>query len=68
MWFTYNQDCVEAYKDALCYLNFPKCGCREESLPLCRSVCENYYRACGGGTEGSGDQIKECMDSFILEK
>ena len=69
MWFTYNADCIEAYKDALCYLNFPKCGCREESLPLCKSVCENYYRACGGGTpRESNTKILECEDGFILER
>eukprot|EP00392_Amoebophrya_sp_AT5.2_P008983 g9011.t1 len=34
MLFTYNADCIEAFKDALCYLNFPKCGCKQESLPI----------------------------------
>eukprot|EP00397_Hematodinium_sp_SG-2012_P047543 GEMP01054122.1.p1 GENE.GEMP01054122.1~~GEMP01054122.1.p1 ORF type:complete len:400 (+),score=87.24 GEMP01054122.1:23-1222(+) len=45
--FTQNLACIEAYKNALCWYNFPKCDCNSESLVLCRSVCENYYRACG---------------------
>ncbi|CAD7953081.1 unnamed protein product [Amoebophrya sp. A25] len=66
MLFTYNSDCIEAFKDALCYLNFPKCGCRQESLPMCRSVCTNYYAACGASTPDDSGNYQECEDGFIL--
>lgn len=65
-YFTYNPDCIEAFKDALCYLNFPKCGCRQESLPLCTSVCQNYYKSCGGGS-GDGLTALECSKDFVLD-
>ena len=39
-------DCELAYKHYMCYLNFPRCDSENKSLVLCRSVCENYVRAC----------------------
>jgi len=44
---THNLACIEAYKNALCWYNFPKCGCMQQSLALCRSACENYHKMCG---------------------
>ncbi|CAD7923839.1 unnamed protein product [Amoebophrya sp. A120] len=67
MLFTYNADCIEAFKDALCYLNFPKCGCAQESLPMCTSVCNNYYTACGGAIPNEDGTFIECTEGFILD-
>lgn len=39
-------DCERAYHNYLCYINFPRCDAEENSLILCRSVCENYMNAC----------------------
>ena len=44
--FTDNADCQNAYKNFLCYMNFPRCNDAGESLMLCRSVCENFFQAC----------------------
>jgi hypothetical protein len=44
--FTDNEDCVNAYKNFLCWLNFPRCDDEGRSLILCTSVCENYFRSC----------------------
>ncbi len=44
--FTDNADCQAAYKAFLCYMNFPRCDESGASLILCRSVCENFFRAC----------------------
>jgi len=62
--FTSNPECITAYKNALCWYNFPKCGNYNESLPLCKSSCESYYGACGykpgsDGTFQTHEQDKE---------
>lgn len=44
--FSDNEDCFNAYKNFLCWLNFPRCDAESRSLILCRSVCENYFRSC----------------------
>ncbi len=44
--FTDNADCQQAYKNFLCFMNFPRCDDTGQSLILCRSVCENFFRAC----------------------
>lgn len=44
--FTDNRDCVQAYRNYLCYLNFPRCDGKDESMLLCASVCENMMKAC----------------------
>jgi hypothetical protein len=44
--FNENEDCINAYKNFLCWLNFPRCDEEGRSLILCRSVCENYFRSC----------------------
>ena len=40
-------DCEKAYRRYMCYINFPRCDAEGKSLLMCRSVCENYFRACG---------------------
>ena len=40
-------DCELAYRNYFCYMNFPRCNAEDESLVLCKSVCENLMRACG---------------------
>ena len=42
-----NKDCQEAYARYACWLNFPRCDDKNESLPMCQSVCENLFRVCG---------------------
>lgn len=44
--FIDNEDCATAYKNFLCYMNFPRCDETGGSLAICRSVCQNYFRAC----------------------
>jgi hypothetical protein len=44
--FSHNQDCQDAYRNYLCWSNFPSCDEKGESMPLCRSVCENMMIAC----------------------
>merc|ERR1711964_641116 len=62
--FTNNPDCVAAYKNALCWYNFPKCGNYNQSLPLCRSTCDNYFAACG--FKGRGAPLYEsCKDHAV---
>lgn len=39
-------DCEKSFRRYMCYLNFPRCDAEKNSLILCRSVCENYMRAC----------------------
>eukprot|EP00924_Labyrinthula_sp_SR-Ha-C_P002354 snap_masked-scaffold_16-processed-gene-1.36-mRNA-1 protein AED:1.00 eAED:1.00 QI:0/0/0/0/1/1/7/0/186 len=45
-WLKQN-DCSNAYKNYFCYSNFPRCDKTKMSLPLCSSVCENYFKSCG---------------------
>ncbi|KAA0177062.1 hypothetical protein FNF27_01392 [Cafeteria roenbergensis] len=44
--FFENEDCIDAYKNFLCWLNFPRCDEEGRSLILCGSVCENLFRSC----------------------
>jgi hypothetical protein len=44
--FHKNRACQDAYKRYACWLNFPRCDEFEDSLPLCTSVCENFFRVC----------------------
>lgn len=44
--FVDNDDCAAAYKNFLCYMNFPRCDDTGGSLAICRTVCQNYFRAC----------------------
>lgn len=39
-------DCEKSFRRYICYLNFPRCDAEKNSLIMCRSVCENYMRAC----------------------
>jgi len=40
-------DCELAFRNYICFMNFPRCNEEEESLVLCKSVCENFMIACG---------------------
>ncbi|KDO25520.1 hypothetical protein SPRG_22226 [Saprolegnia parasitica CBS 223.65] len=44
--FTENRDCQDAFRNYMCWLNFPRCDDAGVSLIMCRSVCENYFKAC----------------------
>lgn len=44
--FVENLDCENAFRSYFCWLNFPRCDAEGRSLLLCRSVCENYMKAC----------------------
>ena len=40
--------CKNAYYAYLCWVNFPRCDVNtNESLPMCRSACENMFNICG---------------------
>lgn len=41
-----NPDCHQAYKNFFCWMNFPRCNEEDKSLIMCRSVCENFFKAC----------------------
>jgi len=41
------KDCFNSYHAFNCHANFPRCNAEGNSLMLCRSVCENYMKACG---------------------
>lgn len=41
-------DCQDAYINLFCFMNFPRCDPEtNETLPLCRSLCENFFVNCG---------------------
>ena len=41
-------DCRNAFKNYMCWLNFPRCDpLRDLTLPTCRSCCENFFISCG---------------------
>ena len=42
--FTQNLDCVRAFKKALCFANFPRCG--TQSLPVCPATCSSFEASC----------------------
>jgi len=45
--FWHNKDCQDAYQAYFCYINFPRCdNDLQQSLPTCRSACENYFKSC----------------------
>lgn len=44
--FTANPDCENAFRNFMCWLNFPRCDDSGSSLAMCRSTCENFFRAC----------------------
>lgn len=44
--FSRSPDCIQAYRNFLCWMNFPRCDAQGNSLELCSSVCFNYFRAC----------------------
>lgn len=46
MRFTKSPECADAYKAFMCYLNFPRCDGSGSSLLMCRSACENFFKAC----------------------
>jgi hypothetical protein len=46
--FNNHKDCVNAYKNLFCWLNFPRCDpVKDLSLPTCESACVNYFKSCG---------------------
>lgn len=59
---TTNPECVTAFKNALCWYNFPKCGNFNESLPLCESSCESYFKGCGYTVGSDGTFQTHDMD------
>jgi len=44
--FFKNKACQTAFARYMCYMNFPRCDPTGASLLMCRSVCENYFKAC----------------------
>jgi hypothetical protein len=46
--FYNNPDCENAYKNYFCWINFPRCDYQtDQTMPTCRSACENYFHSCG---------------------
>ncbi len=44
--FFKNKACQTAFARYMCYMNFPRCDPTGASLLMCRSVCENFFKAC----------------------
>lgn len=45
--FLNRPNCQMAYKRYFCWINFPRCDTfLDESLPTCKSACENFFRSC----------------------
>ncbi len=45
--FSKIKDCEQAFKAYACYVNFPRCDTKtNESLPMCKSTCENLFKSC----------------------
>ncbi len=45
--FSKRPDCMNAYKNLFCWMNFPRCDpVRDLTLPTCRSACENFFKSC----------------------
>ena len=41
-------DCANAYSAFMCWVNFPRCDMeKNETMPMCRSACENMFMVCG---------------------
>ena len=41
-------DCQDAFINLMCWMNFPRCDLStNETLPMCRSACENFFITCG---------------------
>lgn len=40
-------DCLNAYKNMFCWINFPRCDEEDHTLMMCRSACENLHKSCG---------------------
>eukprot|EP00520_Triparma_pacifica_P012607 CAMPEP_0118645792 /NCGR_PEP_ID=MMETSP0785-20121206/7696_1 /TAXON_ID=91992 /ORGANISM="Bolidomonas pacifica, Strain CCMP 1866" /LENGTH=378 /DNA_ID=CAMNT_0006537711 /DNA_START=243 /DNA_END=1379 /DNA_ORIENTATION=- len=66
--FYLNPPCENAYKAYFCWINFPRCDTNtNQSLPMCRSACENMFFACGypeemwrcGEAQYFNDQIEQ---------
>jgi hypothetical protein len=48
--FSQNMDCIEAFKRALCWANFPACDADDgRSFPVCTSACRDFMTACKYG-------------------
>lgn len=41
-----SSDCKEAYRRFMCWMNFPRCDDNGNSLIMCRSACENFFKSC----------------------
>lgn len=40
-------DCMNAFTNFMCWMNFPRCDDGGRSLLMCRSACLNLFKACG---------------------
>ena len=68
-----NPDCRHAYKRYFCWLNFPRCDEFNDTLPMCESACENFFRVCGFEEEmwrcnESPKKIEQQLDQDITPK
>ena len=46
--FYKSKDCQDAFTNFMCWINFPRCDPETgETLPTCRSACENFFITCG---------------------
>mmetsp|Transcript_32240 Transcript_32240/g.30729 ORF Transcript_32240/g.30729 Transcript_32240/m.30729 type:complete len:262 (-) Transcript_32240:20-805(-) len=46
--FLKNEDCKNAFMNLFCWINFPRCNPdTDQSMPTCRSACENFFITCG---------------------
>lgn len=77
--FGKSSDCGSSYRAFACFLAFPRCDDGGASLLMCRSSCENYFRACKyspdmyrcydarfyGGRHEEGTQHDQIVDAGV---
>ncbi|GBG23797.1 Glyoxysomal processing protease, glyoxysomal [Hondaea fermentalgiana] len=59
--WNFMNECAQAYRNFFCWANFPRCDEEDKSLMMCRSVCENYFKACG-----YAEEMWRCESSALL--
>lgn len=64
--------CLDSYMAYMCWVNFPRCDMStQESLPMCRSACENMFNICGFPEQmwrcGAGEYFNSQDDTEFVE-
>jgi hypothetical protein len=66
--FTRSKECIEAYKNVICLMNFPSCK-DDTTFPLCNNVCKGYLERCGEANSNCEDissDLSPCSSALAL--